>query len=245
MLLSLIIPAYNETDRIGPSLQKAFSYFSSMEYDVEILVVDDGSTDDTIIAVEEAFCKKPKELARVTTRLLKLGSNKGKGAAVRKGMLEANGRVRLFADADFSTPIQEIEKVLPLIASGDFDVVIGSRAAEGRKLVKKHQPWYREAMGRLFNFLVQALVFRGIRDTQCGFKGFSELAATMLFSKQKVMGFSFDVEILYLARRYGYRTREIAIEWYNDDRSTVGAFSDSAKMFWELLRVRNLHKHDR
>ncbi len=244
MLLSLIIPAYNESDRIGPSVEKAYRYFENADYDVEIIVVDDGSTDETTNAVREVFARKPKTLSRVDTRLISLVVNSGKGAAVRRGMLEARGSVRVFTDADFSTPIQEIAKIIPLIASGEYDVVIGSRAAERRMLVKKHQPWYREAMGRFYNVLVQLFVFRGIRDTQCGFKGFSGDATQILFSKLRVNGFSFDVEILYLARRYGYRIREIAVEWYNDERSTVGAITDSAKMFWELLRIRKLHAHD-
>ncbi|HWF43853.1 MAG TPA: dolichyl-phosphate beta-glucosyltransferase [Candidatus Kapabacteria bacterium] len=245
MLLSLIIPAYNEAGRIGPSVEKAFRYFETVSYDAEIIVVDDGSSDDTAAAVREAFDRKPSDLTRITTRYLPQPRNMGKGAAVRRGMLEAHGKIRIFTDADFSTPVQEVAKIIPLIDSGEYDVVIGSRAAEGRALVKKHQPWYREAMGRFYNVLVQLFVFRGIRDTQCGFKGFNEHAAAILFSKQKVDGFSFDVEILYLARRYGYRIREIAIEWYNDERSTVGAVSDSARMFWELLRIRKLHRHDR
>lgn len=245
MLLSLIIPAYNESDRIGPSVEKAYRYFDGVDYDVEIIVVDDGSSDETVSAVKGIFEKKPAALKCVQTRLISLGVNSGKGAAVRRGMLEAHGSVRIFTDADFSTPVQEVAKIIPLIASGEYDVVIGSRAAERRALVKKHQPWYREAMGRFYNVLVQLFVFRGIRDTQCGFKGFSGDAAQILFSKLQVKGFSFDVEILYLARRYGYRIREIAIEWYNDERSTVGAISDSAKMFWELLRIRKLHSHDR
>ena len=245
MFLSLIIPAYNEAGRIGPSIEKAFRYFETVDYDAEIIVVDDGSSDHTTAAVLEAFDRKPSTLARVTTRSILLERNTGKGAAVRHGMLEAHGKIRIFTDADFSTPIQEVAKLIPLIDSGEYDIVIGSRALEGRALVKKHQPWYREAMGRFYNVLVQVFVFRGIRDTQCGFKGFSEHAAAILFSKQKVDGFSFDVEILYLARRYGYRIREIAVEWYNDERTTVGALSDSARMFWELLRIRNLHRHDR
>jgi dolichyl-phosphate beta-glucosyltransferase len=243
--LSLIIPAYNESDRIGPSVEKAYRYLENVDYDTEIIVVDDGSTDTTLEAVKEIFSKKPATLVRVTTRVISMGKNAGKGATVRRGMLEARGSVRIFTDADFSTPIQEVSKIIPLIASGEYDVVIGSRAAERRTLVKKHQPWYREAMGRFYNVLVQLFVFRGIRDTQCGFKGFSGDAATMLFSKLRVQGFSFDVEILYLARRYGYRIREIAVEWYNDERSTVGALTDSAKMFWELIRIRKLHSHDR
>ena len=244
MLLSLIIPAFNEAGRIGPSIEKAFRYLESQDYDAEIIVVDDGSSDNTAASVQEAFANKPSGLERITTRFIPLGVNAGKGAAVRKGMLEANGTIRIFTDADFSTPITQVAKIIPFIASGEFDVVIGSRAAEGRALVKKHQPWYREMMGRFYNVLVQLVVFRGIKDTQCGFKGFSDHAAQILFSKQQVKGFSFDVEVLYLARRYGYRIREVAVEWYNDERSTVGALTDSAKMFWELLRIRKLHRHD-
>jgi len=244
VLLSLIIPAYNESGRVGPSVEKAFRYFEGVEYDAEIIVVDDGSSDDTVASVNEVFARKPQTLTRVTTRVIPLGVNTGKGAAVRRGMLDAKGKVRIFTDADFSTPVHEVAKIIPLISSGEYDVVIGSRAAEGRALVKKHQPWYREMMGRFYNILVQMFVFRGIRDTQCGFKGFSDHAAQILFSKQKVNGFSFDVEVLYLARRNGYRIREIAIEWYNDERTTVGALSDSAKMFWELLRIRKLHSND-
>lgn len=245
MTLSIIIPAYNEANRIGPSLHKAFQYFSTKPYQVEILVVDDGSSDNTVETVRQTANEKPTSLTNLDCRVIPLGKNSGKGAAVQRGMLEAKGTVRIFTDADFSTPIHEVEKIIPLIDSGQYDVVIGSRAAEGRRLVKKHQPWYRELMGRFFNVLVQLLVFRGIRDTQCGFKGFSGDAAMMLFPKQKVMNFSFDVEILYLARRAGYRIKEVAIEWYNDERSTVGALSDSVRMFLELLRIRNLHRDHR
>jgi dolichyl-phosphate beta-glucosyltransferase len=241
--LSLIIPAYNEAERIRPSLETAFQYLKDRKYEAEILVVDDGSKDSTIQVVQ-GFIDEHLPEAGIRCLLIPLGSNQGKGAAVRRGMLEAKGKIRIFTDADLSTPVYEVEKVIPLIESQQFDVVIGSRAAEGRKLVKKHQPWYREAMGRFFNVLVQALVFRGIADTQCGFKAFSDRAALNLFSRQKVMGFSFDVEILYLARRAGYRVKEIAVEWYNDERSTVGALSDSARMFMELLRIRNLHRNE-
>ncbi|MEI8134992.1 MAG: dolichyl-phosphate beta-glucosyltransferase [bacterium] len=243
MYLSLIIPAYKESSRIGVSLEKIFTYLEKQRYDSEVIIVDDGSPDDSVQVIQEIFKKySDLQFSRVTKRLIELGVNCGKGAAVQAGMLGATGEVRIFTDADLSTPIHEVEKVISAISSGTYDIVVGSRALEGRKLVKVHQPWYREAMGRFFNLLVQTLVFRGIKDTQCGFKGFTAEAAEKIFSLQKVMGFSFDVEILYLAKKFNYRIKEVAVEWYNDERTTVGALSDSAKMFLELLRIRGLHR---
>ncbi|MDP4230769.1 MAG: glycosyltransferase family 2 protein [Bacteroidota bacterium] len=240
MYLSLIVPAYKEASRISASLEKIFAYLANASYDSEVIVVDDGSPDNSVEVIRTAFAKKPA--GRVEARLIELGTNGGKGAAVRAGMLEAKGSIRIFTDADLSTPIHEVEKVIMAIEKEGYDVVVGSRALEGRKLVKVHQPMYREMMGRFFNLLVQVFVLRGIKDTQCGFKGFRAEAAAKIFAEQKVMGFSFDVEILYLARKYGYKIKEVAVEWYNDERTTVGALSDSAKMFLELLRIRNLHK---
>jgi dolichyl-phosphate beta-glucosyltransferase len=251
LYLSLIIPAYKEASRIAASLEKIFAYFDSQSYEVEIIVVDDGSPDNSVEVIQEAFAKynstAKSPVGRtlspsVKTRLLELGTNAGKGGAVRAGMLAANGAIRIFTDADLSTPIHEVEKVICAIENEGYDVVIGSRALEGRKLVKVHQPWYRETMGRFFNLLVQVFVFKGIKDTQCGFKGFRAEAAEKIFTEQKVMGFSFDVEILYLAKKMGYKIKEVAVEWYNDERTTVGALSDSARMFFELVRIRGLHK---
>lgn len=241
MYVSLIIPAYNEASRITASLEKIFAYFELQNYDSEVIVVDDGSPDNSLEVIREAFAKKSPS-SKVKSRLIELVTNAGKGAAVRAGMLGATGAIRIFTDADLSTPIHEVEKVIAAIESGGYDVVIGSRALEGRKLVKVHQPWYRETMGRFFNLLVQVFVFRGIKDTQCGFKGFRAEAAEKIFDEQKVMGFSFDVEILYLAKKMGYKIKEVAVEWYNDERTTVGALSDSARMFFELVRIRGLHK---
>jgi dolichyl-phosphate beta-glucosyltransferase len=241
--LSLIIPAYKESDRIGPSLEKIYAYLQTKDYDAEVIVVDDGSPDDTADVIRTKF----ESLAgaargKIFPKLVELETNLGKGAAVREGMLAATGNIRIFTDADLSTPIHEVEKVIAAIEKEGYDVVIGSRALEGRTLVKVHQPWYREMMGRFFNVFVQVFVFRGIKDTQCGFKGFTAATAAKLFSEQKIMGFSFDVEILYLARKLGYKIKEVAVEWYNDERSTVGALSDSSKMFLQLLKIRNLHK---
>ena len=241
MYLSLIIPAYKEATRIELSLEKIFVYLSSVPYESEVIVVDDGSPDNTVEMIQRAFTKKASGSGNVTTRMIELGTNAGKGAAVRAGMLDASGKIRIFTDADLSTPIYEIEKVIAVIEKGGFDVVVGSRALEGRALVKIHQPWYREMMGRIFNVLVQIFVLRGIKDTQCGFKGFRGEVAEKIFSQQRVMGFSFDVDILFIAKKLGYKVKEVAVEWYNDERTTVGALSDSARMFFELLRIRRLH----
>jgi len=262
MYLSLIIPAYNEAGRISASLEKIFAYLDSQNYEAEVIVVDDGSPDHSVTVIRDAFSKynpdtSPLERTSlvgptslvgrtlsppVQARLIELGTNAGKGGAVQAGMLAATGTIRIFTDADLSTPIHEVEKVIFAIENERYDVVIGSRALEGRKLVKVHQPWYREMMGRFFNLLVQVFVLKGIKDTQCGFKGFRAEAAEKIFRQQKVMGFSFDVELLYLAKKSGYKIKEVAVEWYNDERTTVGALSDSAQMFFELLRIRGLHR---
>ena len=240
MYLSLIIPAYKEASRIAASLEKVFAYFAEQPYDVEVIVVDDGSPDNSVEVIRASFAKQPSD-PRIQARLIEMGTNGGKGSAVHAGMLAATGAIRIFTDADLSTPVYEVAKVIQAIENEGYDVVVGSRALEGRKLVKVHQPLYREMMGRFFNTLVQLLVIRGIKDTQCGFKGFRGEVAEKLFSMQKVMGFSFDVEILYLAKKQGCKVKEVAVEWYNDERTTVGALGDSARMFLELLRIRKLH----
>jgi dolichyl-phosphate beta-glucosyltransferase len=230
MDLSLIIPAYNESDRIGGSLEKALEWTAAQPYRTEVLVVDDGSRDSTPEVV--------RRYAGESLRLLAQPRNMGKGAAVRRGMLEAVGTYRIFSDADFSTPITETTKLLEHLKS--HDVVIGSRAIDA-SFIKEHQPWYRESMGKAFNLLVQALAVPGIHDTQCGFKGFRAAAAQDIFSRTKIDGFGFDVEVLFLARRLGYSIKEIPVEWYNDPRSTLNPVADSLKMFRELLQVRRLH----
>ena len=231
MDLSFIIPAYNEAERIGGSLEKGLAYFSGAPYQWEIIVVDDGSSDGTTQVVE-GFASRG-------VRLLRQPANMGKGAAVRRGMLEAGGTYRLFSDADFSTPVEETERMLEHLK--EYDVAIGSRAID-RSYVKVHQPWYRELMGNIFNLFVQMLAVSGIKDTQCGFKGFRADVAEGVFSRTKIDGFSFDVEALYIARKLGYSIKEFPVQWFNDERSTLNPVTDAIRMFRELLKIRSLHR---
>lgn len=230
--LSLVIPAYNEEKRIADSLEKALIFLKSQSYTWEIIVSDDGSSDNTLDIVKQyspAFAVGYKQ-------------NRGKGAAVRNGVLNANGDIIVFTDADFSTPIYEVEKIINKIQAGN-DVCIGSRAVDDT-MIKKHQPFYREFMGKSFNKIVQMLVIKGISDTQCGFKGFSAKSARRIFSKAKIDGFGFDVEILFLARREGFSICEVPVEWYNDERSKVDPVKDSIKMFLEIMKIKRLHSKD-
>lgn len=230
--ISIIIPAYNEESRIGNSLLTAVEYFNNTGYTFEIIVVDDGSSDGTA-AVASGIGD--------SIRVMKQPRNMGKGAAVRRGMLEAKGKIRIFSDADFSTPVYETPKLISALTSG-FEVCIGSRAIKP-ELIKKHQPFYREFMGKTFNRIIQVILFKGIKDTQCGFKGFNDTTAVELFSKSKIDGFGFDVEVLYLAVKLGYKVKEEPVEWYNDKRSTVSPISDSLKMIFEIFKIKKLHKN--
>ncbi len=231
--ISLIIPAFNEEKRITASLQKAVGFFENKGCSFEIIVVDDASTDNTVRAVKEF---------NGDIKVLSLKQNLGKGAGVKTGMLAAKGKFRIFTDADFSTPVYETDRLLEHLDNG-FDIAIGSRSLD-RSMVKKHQPFYRETMGKIYNIFVQIFVFKGITDTQCGFKGFTAEAAEAVFSRQKINGFSFDVEILWIAQKLGFNIKQIPVEWYNDARSTVNPIFDSTKMFLELLKIKRLHKNE-
>lgn len=230
-MISIVIPAYNEEKRLPDTLKKIIAYFNSKNNAYEIIIVDDGSKDNTA-SISQNFAP--------TVNVIKLGQNMGKGAAVRTGMLAASGDIVLFTDADSSTPIYEIEKLLPFIEEG-FDVVIGSRAIDYSQ-IKIHQPFYREIMGKTFNKIVQFLVIKGIRDTQCGFKLLTKNAAQTIFSKALVNGFSFDVEMLYLANKLHLKIKEVPVEWYNDEQSKVNPIFDSINMLIEILKIKKLHK---
>jgi len=228
--LSFVIPAFNEEYRIGMTLKTVIEYFAEQDYSTEIIVVDDGSNDKTT----EIVSKFPQ------VKLICQTKNMGKGAAVRRGMLESKGAHCIFSDADLSTPIYETSRVLHELKNG-YDICIGSRAIES-DLIRKHQPFYREFMGKTFNKIVQTLVFKGISDTQCGFKGFSQQSVQAIFPLTKIDGFGFDVEILFLASKFKFKIKELPVEWYNDERSKVNPVTDSFKMLLEILKIRSIHK---
>lgn len=226
--LSIIIPAYNEEKRIGNTLERTTEFLEQKNIDYEIIVVDDGSQDDTVQVVTQY--RSPR-INLICNQL-----NRGKGYSIRRGMLDALGRLRLFSDADLSTPIEELDRLVPYIEQG-FGVVIGSRGLKSSQILV-HQPWYRESMGRFFNFLVRFLVLTGVKDTQCGFKLFTAQAANDIFSRQQLSGFAFDVEVLVLAKKLGYRIKEVPVRWINSPASRVSPLLDSLKMFIDLIRIR-------
>jgi len=232
--LSIIIPAYNESGRIGATLEKVSDYIQGRDFPTEILVCDDGSRDHTRKVVEE-FAGK----ATLPIKLLGDDINRGKGHAVRIGMLQARGRQVLFTDADLSTPIEEVEHLQAAIQAG-ADLAFGSRALRDSRILV-HQRTHRELSGKAFNLLVQALLLPGIHDTQCGFKLFTREAAQEIFSRAKIDGFSFDVEILHLARKLGLKLKEVPVIWVNSPDSRLNFLSDPARMFADLVRIRLNH----
>jgi len=222
--LSVVVPALNEEERLPRTLERIASYLGGRGGGYEVLVVDDGSRDRTA-----------ERAAAAGAAVLRNEANRGKGFAVRRGMLAARGARRLMTDADLSTPIEELERLCALMDDG-HDVVVGSRALPGAR-IEVRQPWYRENTGRLFNLFVRALAVPGVKDTQCGFKLFSAAAARDVFSAARLDGFSFDVEALYLARRKGYRIAEVPVVWRNDAASRVSLVRGFLA-FPDLVRIR-------
>lgn len=237
MKLSIIIPAFNEAARLPVTLHDAHAWLrANVPAPFEILVVDDGSTDATCNEVLLMQAAMPE------LKLLRQPENRGKGAAVRRGMLEAVGELRVFLDADHSTHVREVAKVWPAIAAG-ADVVAASRQ-HPESDISQHQSWLREHMGQTFNLLMRSMVGLNMQDTQCGFKAFTAEAAQAVFSRQKLEGFSFDVEILFLAHKLGFTTVEIPVRWVNEPNSRVRMLLDPMKMFVDLLRIRRMHASD-
>ncbi len=224
--LTVVIPAYNEEVRLARSLPIILEYLHKQAYDWEVLVVNDGSRDDTV-GVAERF---GNDRVRVITNQ----PNRGKGYSIRRGMLEAGGKWRLFSDADLSTPIEELDKFWQYTEEG-YDVVIGSRALPESDL-EVRQPKSREFAGRVFNTAVQTFLVPGLCDTQCGFKLFSAEAANQVFPKQTLHGFAFDVEILMLTHKLGFKIKEAPVKWVNDEGSKVSTLS-GVKGFIDLARL--------
>lgn len=222
--ISIVVPAYNEEERIGSTLKKIIEYGKRQKLDLEIIVVDDGSTDQT---------RKVLNSFGASLKVKRHPKRQGKGAAVRTGILTASLPYILFCDADLSTPIEELDHFLPYL--DNFDIVIGSRAKEGAK-VAIHQAYWKEFLGRLGNKLIQGFLLPGILDTQCGFKLFKENSKP-LFEKQTLWGWSFDFEILYLAKKQGFKIKELPVVWRNDRRSKVKPF-DYFITLTDLLKIK-------
>lgn len=223
-LLSIIIPAYNEASRIGATLRQAIKFVRGHRLTSEVIVVDDGSKDRTAEIVK----------GFKGVRLIRQPQNRGKGAAVRTGMFAAKGGLRLFSDADFSTPIEELPRFIE--AAKDADVIIASREIPGAVLAVP-QSLPRRMLGRFFSFSVRAILWMPFIDTQCGFKLFTARAAEILFKKQRLDGFAFDVELLFLARKHGLRVKELPVTWTNAAGSKV-RWRDPFKMLGQVLKIR-------
>ena len=229
--LSVVIPAYNEEARIAQTLETLAGYLQGRSYSWEVIVVDDGSQDGTARLAQAAADRDPR------IRLVSL-SHRGKGWAVKAGMLNAQGQHRFLADADLSMPIEHLERFLPP-ALPDVDIAIGSREAPGSR--RFHEPLRRHLMGRVFNRMVRLLAVRGFSDTQCGFKRFEAQAAETLFAMQRAHGFGFDVEVLFLAQRMGMRIKDVPIDWYYEEGSKVKPLRDSFLMLKDIFAVRWSH----
>jgi len=228
--LSIVIPAFNEAHRLPHTLAAITEKLSNVtgRLPAEVIVVDDGSTDGTASGTIPA----PPD---VNVRVVRHPVNRGKGAAVRTGFATARGALVLLSDADLATPIEELDHIAA--AGGPGRVVIGSRAVD-RTLISVRQPWYRDCMGRTFNFLVRHLLLPGIHDTQCGFKLFPGSLARALAAVQRIDGFAFDVELLVLARRWGYDIREVGVRWRHVEASRVSPARHSLEMFRDVIRLK-------
>ena len=230
--LSVVIPAYNEEQRIGRTLAETLDYLDAQSYTSEVIVVDDGSRDGT-----EAVALSFSSRARGRLRLLKNPGNRGKGYSVRNGMLHADGEILLFCDADLSTPPQEIAKVIGPIEENRYDVVFGSRAID-TSLIEKHQSRLREAIGKTGNLILLVLTGLKFKDTQCGFKAFRRAAALASFSLQRIDGFGFDPEVLYIAQKQGWRLLETPVRWSHVEGSKLNAIGTPLKVLLEVSTIR-------
>lgn len=227
---SIVLPAYNESERIGATLEKIFAHAAQRGWNTEVIVVNDGSNDDTAAIVQALAARCPG------VKLIENPGNRGKGYSVRNGMLHAHGDVLLFSDADLSSPIAEADKLFAAIADG-ADVAIGSRWLN-TELQTRRQPLYRQFFGRIFNLALRLILGLQFKDTQCGFKAFNRRAAQTLFPLQRTERWGFDPELLYLAKKLGFTVREVPVEWAHREGTRINPFLDGLHMLVEVFRVR-------
>ena len=225
--LSVIVPAHNEENRLPDTLEQVFHFLQKQSFSSEVIIVENGSTDHTL-DVAQKFANDHKDFRVIQ-------SERGKGNAVKRGMLEARGEYRFMCDADLSMPVDEITKFIPP-ALDDFDIAIASREAPGS--VRYNEPPYRHLGGRGINFLIQLLILPGLNDTQCGFKCFRGDIAQALFDRQTLAGWSFDIELLFIARRHHHRIHEVPIDWYYQAESKVSALPDAVRMIGDIFHIR-------
>ena len=231
--LAVIVPAFNEARRLTDNLLTLLSYLQTFRPSAELIVVDDGSSDVTAEVAEKLFARRPDVAARV----LRFPTNRGKGHAVRAGLLAAVAPIALFTDADLSTPITELPKLVDPIEAGEYDLTLGSRALN-RRLIGQRQPWRREQGGKVFNVIVRLATGLPFADTQCGFKAFRMEIARPLLEQAQIDGFGFDVELLFLAQRAGLRMLEVPVRWDHNEGSKVHIVRDSLHMLREVLSLR-------
>ncbi len=231
--ISIVIPAFDEAERLGDSIRRILSFIKHENLAAELIVVDDGSKDKTA-EIAETTCA---EFPEISTKVIRYEPNRGKGFAVKTGLLQANGELALFSDADLSTPIDELFKLVKPIEDGEYDVTLGSRALD-RSLIGTHQPWRREQGGKVFNLIVRTLTGLPFWDTQCGFKAFNLQKFRPLLELMTIDRFGFDVEFLYVADYKGLRLKEIPVRWNHCEGTKVSVFRDSQRMFNEVRQIR-------
>lgn len=224
--LSVIIPAHNEEKRLPGTLEQVTRFLEKQPFTSEIVIVENGSVDNTFEVARQS--------ARVHENIRVIQSERGKGAAVRRGMLDARGEYRFMCDADLSMPVEEMLKFIPPALEG-FDIAIASREAKGA--VRYNEPAYRHLGGRGINFIIQMLILPGLNDTQCGFKCFRGAVADDIFKLQRLDGWSFDIELLYVVRKRGYRIEEIPIHWYYHPETKINAWRDAVQMIKDIFRI--------
>lgn len=231
--LSIVIPAYNESSRLGEPLRIVIDFISSSKLNAEIIVVDDGSSDDTAQIAENVFA----EFSEIASNVIRYEQNRGKGFAVKTGLLAASADVALFSDADLSTPIEEMHKLIEPIRRGESDVTFGSRALD-RSLIGTHQSWLRENGGRVVNFMIRTMSGLDFADTQCGFKAFNMTKFRPLLDMMTIDRFGFDIEFLFVAKYHELRLAETPVRWNDVAGSKVSPFRDTRRMIGELMQIR-------